>query len=155
MRRLLAILALMTLALMFGAACDRSPSEPRNVLRVSLSGPDAIAPGEVATFTLAVTNTSSRRVVFETGGEANAFDVIVRSMAGAVVWRRLSGVQLDHGALFALAAGEEITFDATWNLRDQAGAPVPAGQYTVQGLLMLASKDPEAAPETLTLTLLP
>ena len=93
--------------------------------------------GEVVPIALAVTNTGDATIELYLRGRTIAFDVIVQSEAGAVVWQRLSGEIIPAILqLKALPAGESLILTTRWDQRTQSGVPVPAGTYSVRGLLL-------------------
>jgi len=89
------------------------------------------APGEAVTFTFTVKNNNQTPVtaVFPTSQE---YDFIV-TQNGQTVW------QWSFGQAFAqvvtqmdVAAGQTLTFQATWNQTNAAGQAVAVGQYAVK-----------------------
>lgn len=83
-------------------------------------------------------------------GRPPAFDLVVETWDGRVVWRRLEGEAIAMAlGIVRLEPGEARTFVATWDGRDRSGEPVPPGLYVVRGRLPVEGGDLEAAPSRL------
>lgn len=142
------LLFLTVLALLGLATPESAPAGPRQlpdpipapaplVLRVDL--PDLAPAGMTVPFRLALGNRGPVPVTVELAGQPIAFDLVVQSAEGHVVWRRLEGVPGEAApAIRTLAPGEVMTFDGHWNQRDNQGRQVPPGTYRVRGVLPVA-----------------
>jgi hypothetical protein len=98
-------------------------------LRFSLSVPLSARVGERVPVVLRLTNTSNRPVEAHFVGRTIAFDIIVESANGAVVWRRLGeGAGQSILQLKTMAPGETIEWRDHW-------VPKAAGHYRIQGRL--------------------
>lgn len=116
---------------------DPVPAPAPLVLRVDL--PDLAPAGMTVPFRLALANRGRIPVTVELAGQPIAFDLVVRSGDGRLVWRRLEGFAVEAApAIRTLAPGEVLTFDGHWNQRDGEGRPVPPGLYNVRGVLPVA-----------------
>ena len=108
----------------------------------------AYQPGEQVQFTLTVTNPGPAPVTYmrPLGPSGQRYDFFVRTADGRGVWH------WSHGKVFTLALerhtlapGETLTFNETWDQRDNNGQQVSAGTYTVTGVYV--KEDPvESAP---------
>lgn len=83
---------------------------------------------------LRLVNPSDQPANLALQGRPAAFDIVVTDRKGGPVWRRLEGeVVVAVLQLRSLGPGEAVEFEAMWDQRDQAGVPVPAGEYLVTG----------------------
>lgn len=107
------------------------------VLRVDMP---ALAPaGMPIPFRLTLANGGERPVRVELDDRPVAFDLVVRTADGAVVWRRLQARPADAKPVArTLSPREVLTFEGRWDQRDSQGRPVPSGVYTVRGVLPVA-----------------
>lgn len=124
---------------------------PPAALRAELHAP-ATADGGPVPLELVVRNTGRTPAPLGTGDSATTFDLVVADSAGAVVWSRLQRVEEIPLVLVerTLAPGAALRFSDAWDLRDNAGRPVPPGAYTVHGLLDTnESADLRTVPRTL------
>ncbi|HEX6941092.1 MAG TPA: BsuPI-related putative proteinase inhibitor [Longimicrobiales bacterium] len=113
-------------------------------LRFTIRAPDRAAPGEPVPIELRLVNVGPDTVTLYLLGREIAFDIEVRDAAGAILWRRLEGAVVPQILqVRALAPGEALTLADAWPQRDNRGAPVPPGEYAIQGSL------PTDAPEPL------
>jgi len=102
-------------------------------LSVSNTSPQV---GETVTLRLTVANTTyaPQSVIF---GSGQRYDFTVRDADGEIVW------QWSHGMGFVqamsretLQPGESWTFTESWDLHDNDGEALEAGNYTAQGELV-------------------
>jgi hypothetical protein len=90
------------------------------------------------------------------GGNPIAFDMLVLTPEGSVVWKRLEGVAIDailHSR--TLRPGERMEFNEVWMQRDNAGRRVPPGSYLLRGVLPVVGFDGGWVTEARPLTILP
>lgn len=124
-----------------------SPSD----LKVRMEADSAAVIGRTLRLTLLMRNTGSQPASLALRiSDGLAFDPIVRDAAGRLVWERLAG-QLTAGTAVTIvvAPDSERTYEAFWDLRDQAGNLVPPGTYTIDGRVLLDNGDiltPENSP---------
>lgn len=98
-------------------------------LQFSLSVSSHARVGERVPVVLRLTNVSDHPVEAHFVGRTIAFDIIVESTSGAVVWRRLGeGAGQSILQLKTMAPGETIEWRDHW-------VPKAAGQYRIQGRL--------------------
>ncbi len=91
--------------------------------------------GDVALLSLTMTNTApyALTVSFAT---AQQYDFAAVDAAGNTVWNWSAGRVFDPiPASRTLAPGETWVVQESWNFRDNAGAKVPDGDFTVSGVL--------------------
>jgi hypothetical protein len=108
-------------------------------LTVDLRLPAKVSYGKPVPVELVVRNTSDRPVWLETGDSTYAFDFIVAGPDGAEIWRRLHSMQGDPIPASlrrqAIAPGESVRFQGTWNQQSNGGRQVDPGTYWAQGTL--------------------
>lgn len=113
---------------------DPEPPPAPLVLRVDL--PDIAPTGMIIPFRVALANPGFSPVTVELSGRPTAFDLLVQTEAGELIWRRLEGVPVEAVLVSReLAPGEVLTFDARWDQRDRQGDPVAPGVYQVRAVL--------------------
>lgn len=119
-------------------------------LRVDLRLPDAVRVGEPVSIELHLVNGSDEAIEVLVPGRPPAFDLIVETEGGTLVWRRLQGapVAMVLGIL-RLEPGQQRIYEHTWDQRDTRGEPVSAGTYVVRGLVPLEDGGMESAPAPL------
>jgi hypothetical protein len=103
---------------------------------VELELPARAAAGAEIPITLRARNTGTRPVELILAGRPIAFDLLVTTPDGILVWQRL------HAQVIAMALqirllqpGEVLEFTHRWEQRDNTGHPVAPGTYHVQGVL--------------------
>jgi hypothetical protein len=120
-------------------------------MRVELVVPRKAAPGVPVPIAIRIGNTAARPIELHLQGRAVAFDLIVRRH-DAVVWRRLEGEAVQGILqLRTLAPGEVLELKDTWSQTDNAGAPVPAGEYSVSGMVPTDGAPLTAGPLPITI----
>jgi hypothetical protein len=98
-------------------------------LQFSLSVPPSARVGERVPVVLRLTNRSDHPVEAHFVGRTIAFDIIVASANGAVVWRRLGeGAGQSILQIKTIAPGETLEWRDHW-------VPKAAGHYRIQGML--------------------
>lgn len=103
--------------------------------RFELIVPAEARRGAAVPITLNLTNVSDRSVEAHFLGRTIAFDIVVTTEAGTVVWQRLGeGATPSILQIRTLTPGESMEWRDTW-------VPKTAGRYRVQGVL--PSDDPE------------
>lgn len=75
------------------------------------------------------------------------FDFVITRFDGTLVWRRPRPILSEDGLDLTLVPGEERTYEATWDLKDEQGRPVPEGAYWLQGYVNVG---PHAGAEPVT-----
>jgi hypothetical protein len=105
-------------------------------MRVELTVPAEVRRGDTVPIVLRLVNPADTAAEIVLQGRPVAFDVTVTRTGGEVIWRRLAGeVVTSILQLRRLAPGERLEFEAAWDQRGDAGAPVPPGEYLVTGTL--------------------
>jgi hypothetical protein len=76
-------------------------------------------------------------------GREIAFDIIVTSEKGKIVWRRLEGRTVPAILqVRTLSPGESLELSDTWDQETNAGRPAGAGLYTVEGTFPTDARRP-------------
>lgn len=118
-------------------------------LLLRLSVPQRMASGESIPMRLILENRGSVPMQLELGGEPLAFDFVVTSSDGSVVWRRLEGVPVESVLrVLPIAPGEVLQFEDVWHQQRTGGGQVAPGDYTVYGVLPVVGEDPGWVTET-------
>jgi hypothetical protein len=105
-------------------------------MQLEITVPPEVKQAEPVPVTLRLTNTSHQPITVYLMGRPTAFDIEVADEAGNAVWRRLAGETVPAIlGVRTLAPGESLRFGESWPQRDQAGQLVPAGSYSVTGVL--------------------
>jgi hypothetical protein len=116
-------------------ASDGEPAARAIVLELEV--PPEVPRGATIPLTLRLRNASDQPVEVALGGRP-AHDVVITQADGVAVWRWTHGQVVPQIlALMALGPGQELEFTAEWTQHDNAGTPVPAGDYRVRGLVNL------------------
>lgn len=117
-------------------------------LRLQLVVPPEVRAGTTVPIVLRVENRTAKPIDLYLRGRTITFDVVVAGADGAVVWRRLEGEIIPAVVqLRVLAQGEVLELRTQWKQRTGDGAQVPAGRYTLHGLLLTDAPAPlESAP---------
>jgi hypothetical protein len=98
--------------------------------------PTSVPVGAAVPITLRLTNTSPKPVTAYLQGRPVAFDIIVSSRDGALVWRRLEGAVIPAILqVRTLAPGEVLEFSDAWLQQNNRGESVGPGEYLVTGVL--------------------
>jgi hypothetical protein len=98
--------------------------------------PTSVRVGDSVPITLRLTNTGSEPTVIHLQGRPVAFDIIITRQDGIPVWRRLEGAVVSAILqVRTLAPGEVIDFSDTWTQKNNSGAAVEPGSYTITGIL--------------------
>lgn len=92
---------------------------------------------------LGIRNAGAEPLTLYLRGRTIAFDFIVADRAGRVVWQRLHNA-IVPGIIQAvvLRPGQSRVFRHTWDLKNDAGRPIPPGEYSVAGLLLRDQPEP-------------
>ncbi len=110
-------------------------------LSLTLDVATDVSYGESLPMTFIVQNTSEEPVGLTIGGQP-PFDFIVTEPDGTEVWHSLCGqIILASLGRVTLDIGEELEFTAVWEQVDNAGNPVPSGDYLVLGTLNMEHPD--------------
>lgn len=105
--------------------------------------------GEPVPLVFRVTNTGKMSVTLQLSGRTPTADFEVSDTRGCTIWSRLRGQTL-LGALrlHPLDAGKELVFRAAWSQLDDAGSPVPPGEYLIRAVLLTDDPKGLATPAT-------
>jgi len=149
-----ALWALVLGSLVSSSGCDNSAVDPFDSITVMMDAPSTAAVGESITVTFAVVNLTDRTVQLELGGPAeSAFDVMVSSEDGALMWRRHVGPVARPAGRLVLEPYASRMFATTWDLRDASDRPVPPGTYQITGILEGVNQVTKTAEPTVRLTI--
>jgi hypothetical protein len=106
-------------------------------LDISVEAPVVVRPGDTVDFTLVITNRLDRSITLYLQGREITFDLVVRSAAGDIRWRRLEGQPIPAILkVEPLAAKASLRLRAKWDQRDDRGGPIAPGEYSVEGLVL-------------------
>lgn len=141
------------LLLLFGGACAGEPGgevpapdsaadletgvpldrEAQTQTVVELEHPGRVALGRSIQVTVHLRNQGPGPVDLGLTGDPVAVDLWVRNESGRLVWERLHG-QMGNLVLQLrrLEAGEAMTFEYEWDLRDNDGVLLPPGRYRLE-----------------------
>jgi hypothetical protein len=114
-------------------------TEPdREQIRLDIEAPQRLPRGEPVPITLIIGNTSDRHVDLYVTGRPVAFDIVITSADGTVVWRRLEG-QTVAAILQVLELRPHSTFELRddWMQRTNKGVAVEPGRYKIVGELIM------------------
>jgi hypothetical protein len=114
-------------------------TEPdREQIRFDIEAPQRLPSGEPVPITLIIGNTSDRHVDLYVTGRPVAFDIVITSADGTVVWRRLEG-QTVAAILQVLELRPHSTFELRddWMQRTNKGVAVEPGRYKIVGELIM------------------
>jgi hypothetical protein len=114
-------------------------TEPdREQIRFDIEAPQRLPSGEPVPITLIIGNTSDRHVDLYVTGRPVAFDIVITSADGTVVWRRLEG-QTIAAILQVLELRPHSTFELRddWMQRTNKGVAVEPGRYKIVGELIM------------------
>jgi len=120
-------------------ALERQAVFDYSALIAELQIPSATRPGEPVPLILVVRNTSNRPVWLETGDSTYAFNFMVTGPDGVEIWNRLHSIP--SGPIpailktYALAPGDSVKYQETWNQQTDRGRRVTPGTYSVRGAL--------------------
>ena len=115
------------------AASNPLPTLPS--LYLLMDGPIEARAGDVVTLRVTVKNGTGGTFGIELGGDYPA-NFAVHTGDGTPVWWLTYGKAIRDFAIFrTMAADEEITFEASWNLTDNSGKPLPPGYYVARATL--------------------
>ncbi len=126
--RLIAVLAVVSLV-----ACERSPTAPANRLLVTaFATPDTIRAGDETVVTIGITNVSDQPQTYESnfcGPAYHIYDAAGTMLDGARPCLLVSQPK-------TLAPGAQDVYSAAWAATAiLSAAPLPAGSYTIRGLV--------------------
>ena len=123
------------------------------MISLSLDVPEQAARGRPVPIVLRVRNDDDRPAELYLQGRGEpAFDVVVRTAAGDVAWRRLEGAALQMVLqLKTLGPGETLELRDAWDQRDASGVQSPGGAYDVEAVLLTDGEPLRSVPKTLRL----
>ena len=125
--------------------------DPADSMRVELVMPRTVEAGAAVPIAIRIANTTERPLELHLQGRTIAFDLIVRRR-DAVVWRRLEGAAVPAILqLRMLAPGEVLELADSWVQRDNDGARVEPGEYSVSGTVPTDASPIHAGPLRLTI----
>lgn len=114
-------------------------------IALAFTAPLEAQAGAPITFAISATNTSDRPALLQTVLPDQTFNFLVRRADSTTVWNRLkaSNIELiEDVALYqSLDPGQTVRFAAVWDQRDQTGARVTTGEYSVFGVLITGLAD--------------
>jgi len=109
---------------------------PQAPLDFSISAPKSVRVGQPAPIVLRITNVSDKSVEAHFLGRTIAFDIVVTTSDGTIVWRRLGeGAGQSILQIRTLVPGETMEWRDNW-------IPKRVGRYRVQGVLPSDSPEP-------------
>jgi intracellular proteinase inhibitor BsuPI len=116
-----------------------NPGRPEDPL--SLEVPDEVEAGQKVNLKLIWRNLTDQPVTLTLGGRP-AYDFVVTADDGKEIWRWLEGQAVQEILeLKTVDPGQKLEFILEWQQVDQAGTPLPPGNYRVQGILNLDPPD--------------
>jgi len=137
--------------------CDSQPLDPSAEYGF-LSGRIEASPnaslGDSLNLTLHIWNAGPDTVTLPLADHLGlAFDPVVLDASGHIVWdRRVAQLLPADLEITRVPPHGEVTFTATWNLRDKSGTVVPPATYFVTGLLFLQRGDSVVAQNSMPVT---
>lgn len=126
---------------------------PAMSVTVTAVVPDSVRRGAPVPIALRLTNSGPEPETVFLTGRAVTFDVVIARLDGEVVWRRLdkaTGEQILQ--VKTLTPGETLELRERWRQRTNAGRAVPAGDYTVIGIIPTDREPLRSAPVKLRIT---
>ena len=127
-----------------GMSCATAPDSSSDIpagLSAHLEAPLSVTFGDSMPMTIVLENASDDSISFITG-EGDEFDPAVDSLNGDEVWSKAGNVIMGGvGITIAVPAHGEVTFRATWSLKNYAGTPLPPGQYIVRARVPIPQHD--------------
>lgn len=115
------------------AASNPLPTLPR--LQLLMDGPIEARAGDVVTFRVTLKNSTGGPFGIEFAGDYPANFAVHAGDGTPVWWHTYGKVIRDFATFRTMAADEEITFEASWNLADNSGKPLPPGYYVARAIL--------------------
>ena len=124
-------------------ACRQFGARRPEPLTLRVYAPSELSRGQTATFKASLVNETDAPIRIITGGHPGMHVVVDRD-DGGFVWANLDGVAVTSIAIpKALAPGDSVVVEQSWDLRTKRGARVPAGMYRVE-LTVHADVDDDA-----------
>lgn len=112
-------------------------------ITLQLIAPATARRGRRVPLKLRVRNTNDTSVDLYLMGRDPTFDVVVTSVEGAPVWRRLEGAVIPAVLrVLPLRAGEILDLKGWWDQRSSIGEIVEPGDYLVTAILLTDAVDP-------------
>ena len=128
----------------------QSRERARTQMTVELEIPPKVRAGEPVAITLRVRNTGTQQVELTLTGRPAAFNIVVTSEDGRVVWSRLDGEVVSTVLqMKILWPCQVLEFTERWNQLDNGGGPVPPGTYYVRGILPTEERQLTTEPRAL------
>jgi len=128
-------MALQTVALAAAAAAPGPPGKAVRALNVTLEIPKKrFSAGESVPLKLTLANGGGQPVIVPfRSGQKFDFELL---RDGKLIWNWANGRMFTQAlAPMRLKPGESTSFTTQWDQRSNAGAPVPAGAYTVRAFV--------------------
>jgi hypothetical protein len=119
-------------------ALERQAVIDYSALSLELRVPSPVGYGQPVPLTLLVRNTSTRPVWLETGDRNYAFNFSIAPAEDEAIWNRLNSLRDPRLAILkmnAIAPGDSMQFQDTWDQHDDRGKQVAPGTYVVRGAL--------------------
>ena len=102
---------------------------------VRLVAPEFAGEGEQVPIAIVIQNASREPCELHLQGREILFDITVTGEEGRLVWRKVENFSQAILRLETLSPGGEIRLETMWDQADSSGATVPAGFYTLQGIV--------------------
>jgi hypothetical protein len=103
-------------------------------IELSVELPEAAFLEDPPTFHVVLTNTSERSIEIEIENPPSV-DVVILTVDGKQVWRHQPPVGAGTGGSVDIPPGSSSRFPVTWNLTDDDGFTIPAGEYLARGFV--------------------
>lgn len=117
-------------------------------IAADLSIPASVTAGAPVEVRLRLTNTTGQNIVlYGIVDQSRSFQIVVTTVRGVLVWRRIDGLIDFPPGERVLAPDEHVELFATWNQSDANGIPVAPGRYRIQGSLWGATARTAAEKE--------
>lgn len=115
-------------------------------LGLELVLPRLVRAADSVSIRLLARNRTRRTLDLYLRGRTPTFDVVIARSDGEVVWRRLEDEIIPAIVhLRPLGPGQLLEAEAVWDQRTNQGRPLPPGEYTARGLLLVEG-DPLETP---------
>jgi hypothetical protein len=122
-------------------------------LDLRLEFPARVPEGAPIRITLRIENVSGEPMDLYLRGREIAFDLVVTTVDGREVWRRLEDAVIPAILrIETMEAGGVLELMHVWDQRSNDGDPVPPGEYSVWGELLTETEPLSTAIERLRLT---
>ena len=134
------------------AVPSQAPADSSVQVRVIV--PDRVQVNDTVALALEIANVGTDALTLELCCQPVLYDFLVLDSSGALVWSwRATRADTTQTilTLHTIRPNAVLRYQGTWDLRDQRGAPVSPGTYSVLGRIPIAYPVPvESPPEPLT-----